>query len=91
MWDKDATDAATYDNDIAGIGRDDGSNLDQVKSKSEPHVANLKQDFTLIKNMALQEKQIDAIDDWIKIKVKDTYIKLEAPYEKCDFRLNVWN
>ncbi len=35
MWDKDATGASTYDNDIAGIGRDDVSELGQVKSKSE--------------------------------------------------------
>ncbi|MCK5319068.1 MAG: hypothetical protein KAJ55_14235, partial [Anaerolineales bacterium] len=34
MWNKDATGASTYDNDIAGIGRDDNSELGQVKSKS---------------------------------------------------------
>ena len=34
MWDKDATGASTYNNDIAGIGRDDGSVLGQVQSKS---------------------------------------------------------
>ncbi len=34
MWDKDASGADTYDNDIAGIGRDVGSDLSQVKSKS---------------------------------------------------------
>ena len=34
MWDKDATGASIYDNDIAGIGRDEGSDLSQVKSKS---------------------------------------------------------
>jgi len=34
MWDKDALGASTYDNDIAGIGRDAGSDLSQVKSKS---------------------------------------------------------
>ena len=34
MWDKDATNASTYNNDIAGIGRDDLSRLGQVKSRS---------------------------------------------------------
>lgn len=34
MWDKDASEASTYDNDIAGIGRDDTSGLGQVKSGS---------------------------------------------------------
>ncbi|MEQ9425076.1 MAG: LamG-like jellyroll fold domain-containing protein [Cyclobacteriaceae bacterium] len=35
IWDKDAAGASTYDNDIAGIGRDDGSDLGQVQSKSQ--------------------------------------------------------
>jgi hypothetical protein len=34
MWDKDATGASTFNSDIFGIGRDDGSDLVQVKSKS---------------------------------------------------------
>ena len=35
MWDKDATGASTHNNNIAGIGRDDDSELGQVKSKSQ--------------------------------------------------------
>jgi len=34
MWNKDAANASTYDNDIVGIGRDDDSELAQIKSKS---------------------------------------------------------
>jgi len=34
MWDADLATAATYGNDIAGIGRDDGSALGQIKSRS---------------------------------------------------------
>ncbi|MCP3665214.1 MAG: BspA family leucine-rich repeat surface protein, partial [Gammaproteobacteria bacterium] len=34
MWDSTAGDAATYNNDIFGVGRDDESALGQVKSKS---------------------------------------------------------
>lgn len=35
MWDKDASGASTYDNDLFGIGRDDASNLSQVKSRGQ--------------------------------------------------------
>ncbi|HEY0908140.1 MAG TPA: Ig-like domain-containing protein [Candidatus Paceibacterota bacterium] len=35
MWDKDAADASTYDNDLFGIGRDDASNLSQIKSRGQ--------------------------------------------------------
>ncbi len=34
IWDKDATDASTYDNDITGIGRDSNSALSQPEAKS---------------------------------------------------------
>lgn len=62
----------------------------KLKAKSDPHVANLKQDFTLLKGMASQEKQSELVDNWVREKAKDVYIRLEPPYNDCDFRLNVW-
>lgn len=35
MWDKDATGAGTYNNGLFGIGRDDSSNLAQLKSRGQ--------------------------------------------------------
>lgn len=35
MWDKDASGASTYDNGLFGIGRDDDSNLAQIKSRGQ--------------------------------------------------------
>jgi len=34
MWNKDATGASTYNNDIAGIGKDTDANLNQIQSRS---------------------------------------------------------
>lgn len=62
----------------------------QLESKTEPHVANLEQDFTLIKNMATQYKQKEIIDNWVRDKAKDTYIRLQPPYNDCEFRVDVW-
>jgi peptidyl-prolyl cis-trans isomerase SurA len=63
----------------------------QLKSRTEPHTANLSQDYTLIKNMALQTKQTKIIDEWVIDIAKDTYIRIEDPYNKCNFRVNAWN
>ncbi|PCJ37337.1 MAG: hypothetical protein COA99_12790, partial [Moraxellaceae bacterium] len=41
MWDKDATNASTYNSGIAGIGRDDGSPLVVVQSTSAERTAML--------------------------------------------------
>jgi hypothetical protein len=38
MWDKDIPDASVYDNNIAGIGRDDASGLYQTRSRNQEPV-----------------------------------------------------
>ncbi|HBH49243.1 MAG TPA: peptidylprolyl isomerase, partial [Bacteroidales bacterium] len=62
----------------------------QLKSRSEPHLANLTQDYTLLKNMALQEKQTRVVNKWVQEKARDTYIRLEAPYKDCSFNIDAW-
>ncbi|MBN2485948.1 MAG: peptidylprolyl isomerase [Bacteroidales bacterium] len=62
----------------------------QLRSKTEPHKANLKQDFDLIKNMALMDKRLKMVDEWIENKARDVYIRIEAPYSDCNLRLNCW-
>jgi len=62
----------------------------RLKSKTEPHRANLKQDFELLKNMTKQVKQNEIVDDWIEEKIKSTYIRINEPYDECTFRLKGW-
>lgn len=62
----------------------------QIKSKTEPHKANLKQDYHLLKNAALQAKQATILDDWIEEKASDNYIRIEEPFKDCTFRINSW-
>lgn len=62
----------------------------QLKSKSEPHRANLKEDFDLLKKMATQDKQNKIVDAWITEKAKDSYLRIEAPFKDCNFRNTTW-
>jgi peptidyl-prolyl cis-trans isomerase SurA len=62
----------------------------RIKSKTEPHKANLKQDYELIKNMARQEKQNEIVDNWVEEKIKSTYIRINEPYDECSFRIKGW-
>ncbi len=62
----------------------------QLKSKTEPHKANLKDDFDLLKNAATQAKQAEVLNSWIAEKSKNNYIRIEPPYDKCDFRIANW-
>lgn len=61
-----------------------------IKSRTEPHVANLKEDFNLLKNMALAKKREEVINNWIDDKQKTTYIRIDDSFANCDFHSKGW-
>jgi peptidyl-prolyl cis-trans isomerase SurA len=56
----------------------------RIKSESEPHVANLKQDYSKIQNACKQAKQQEALVKWIQEKRGDAYIMIDEEYQSCD-------
>ena len=54
--------------------------LDEMK-----HIADYAQDYLKIKELALKEKQLKAIEAWQEEKIDDTYIKINGDYRNCDF------
>jgi peptidyl-prolyl cis-trans isomerase SurA len=62
----------------------------RLKSKTEPHRASLKNDFELLKQMALMVKQNEIVDEWVVEKMESTYIRINDPYKECSFRLKGW-
>lgn len=61
-----------------------------IKSRSNPHKANLKDDFDLLKNMALANKRNNIINDWISEKIQSTYIHIDDSYKDCNFSRKGW-
>ena len=59
-----------------------------VTNKIEEHVADFSKDFIKIKELALKEKQINAIAKWSEQKIKETYIKINGEYRDCVFTNN---
>ena len=53
------------------------------KAKSDPHKANLKDDWQKISNAALQNKQADAVNDWFEKTRKEEYISVNREYNSC--------
>jgi len=62
----------------------------RLKSKTDAHKANLKMDFGIFKQLALEKKNKEILDDWFLDKIKVTYIKINEPYKDCSFRLKGW-
>lgn len=56
-----------------------------LKSRTEPHVANLKDDYQRIQNAATMEKQAKTINNWMKEKLEDTYVKVNPDFVNCEF------
>lgn len=60
-----------------------------VTNRIEEHVADYAKDYLKIKELALKEKQINAISKWFEEKIKDTYVKINGEYKDCVF-VNNW-
>ena len=71
---------------------DEGKNayrLVYLKSIRAPHTANLRDDYDKIQKATLENKKAELIEKWMNEKIKNTYIKIKAPYDDCDFD-NKW-
>jgi len=55
----------------------------KVLTKTEPHRASLKEDYSRIQNFAKASKKNEYINNWIAKKIKTTYIKIDDEYRKC--------
>lgn len=61
-------------------------NLYYLKNRTEPHWANLKDDYSVIQEWALNEKQNKAIGKWIGQKINSTYFRINEHYTDCSFK-----
>ena len=59
-----------------------------VINRYDEHVADYSQDYLKIKNLALKEKQIQAVSKWSEEKIKETYVKINGEYRNCEFTNN---
>jgi peptidyl-prolyl cis-trans isomerase SurA len=62
----------------------------KLKTKTVPHIANMDQDYQEIMNLALNFKQQEIINEWIKEKQKAVYIHIDDEYKTCDFQFSGW-
>nr|WP_249684882.1 peptidylprolyl isomerase [Flavobacterium sp. CYK-55] len=59
-----------------------------VTNRINEHTADYARDYIKIKDLALKEKQIQAIAKWSEEKIKETYIKINGEYRNCEFANN---
>lgn len=62
----------------------------KLKSKTLPHKANMTDDFVLMKNIYQQKKSADKLNDWIREKQKDIYVRIDPKWRNCEFQYPGW-
>ena len=70
---------------------DDGTQAYRVlylKLRTEPHKANMKDDYNKIQEWALANKKEKVISKWIENKSKTAYIRLGDRFKTCDYKYN---
>lgn len=54
-----------------------------LKSRTEPHRANLKEDYLLLQSMALEKKKMEVMNEWYEDKKATTYIRIDNSFKHC--------
>jgi peptidyl-prolyl cis-trans isomerase SurA len=54
------------------------------------HPASFQNDYSELQGRVRSERQMQAVDEFLEKKVKDTYIVIDPMYRECDFSRAVW-
>ena len=54
-----------------------------LQSRTDPHKANLKQDYDKIRTAAIEERKAQFMSQWIEDRIRSTYINIDKDYRGC--------
>lgn len=69
--------------------RKQGIRIVRLMKRTDPHLANLTQDYALIKRAAENKKKEDIMNEWTQDKIGNAYIKIDEMFGSCSFN-NQW-
>lgn len=78
----DVTEPSLY---VSMTERKEGVRIVRLMERTDPHKANLKDDYALIQLAALNEKKQRILDEWVTKKLKNAFIRIAEPYQNCNF------
>jgi peptidyl-prolyl cis-trans isomerase SurA len=61
------------------------------QTRTEPHVENLKDDYSVISSKALEEKKMQVLEKWFKSHIPTYYIHIDNDYSGCDSIKDWWS
>jgi peptidyl-prolyl cis-trans isomerase SurA len=70
--------------------RKQGFRIVRLMERYIPHIANLKDDYSLIKRATENDKKQKTIKIWVNSKIQNTYIRIDKDYQGCQL-INEFN
>lgn len=62
----------------------------KLKSRVEGHRATITEDFQVMKDVVLSKRKAEFIHEWVKNKIKNTYISMKSRYKNGDYEYDGW-
>ena len=62
----------------------------KLKSRINGHKATISEDYQRLKAIVMEKRSEDKLEKWIKEKQKHTYVRINAKWQKCDFKYPGW-
>lgn len=62
----------------------------KVTNRIEGHKANLNNDYQVIKAMAESARKQEMMDEWLREKIKTTYVRIDPNWAGCSFKYPGW-
>ncbi|MCC6252586.1 MAG: peptidylprolyl isomerase [Bacteroidia bacterium] len=59
-----------------------------LKERTEPHRANLRDDYQKLQNVALVKKQQKVMEKWVEKRKALTYVKIDEEFRDCKLKYN---
>lgn len=68
--------------------RKQGIRIVRLMARFPQHKANLNDDYALIKAAAENDKKQRALENWLKSKIGNAYLRIDEDFVNCNFRLD---
>jgi len=61
-----------------------------LKNRIDGHHASMTEDFQKLRDVVVAQRREEAVENWIKEKIKSTYVRISPDWRGCDFRYKGW-
>ena len=62
----------------------------KISKSTRPHKANMKEDYILLQQLALEAKKQKVVKEWLNEKIRTTYIHIDGSFKNCEFENPAW-